>query len=97
MKMLLLLLLPVLLFSQKSPYGQIEKYMDNQNQINRFGGTVIVMRKDSILLKKAYGYADLEWNVKNTVDTKFVLASVSKYFTAIAVMQLVERKPVVTR
>ena len=49
------------------------------------------MRNDSVILKKAYGSADLEWNVPNTVDTKFVLASISKYFTAIAVMQLVER------
>lgn len=92
MKFLVLLLLPCFLAAQKSSFDRIEKYMDAQHQINQFGGTVIVMRHDSIILKKAYGYADLEWNVPNTIDTKFVLASVSKYFTALAVMQLVERK-----
>ena len=70
---------------------KIEQYMDSQFRVNKFGGTVIVMKNEAVILKKAYGYADMEWNVKNTVDTKFVLASVTKYFTAIAVMQLVEK------
>ena len=84
--------MPILSFSQINSIDKIEKYMDAQSNVNKFGGAVIVMRNDSIILKKAYGYADLEWNVKNTIDTKFALASISKYFTAIAIMQLVERK-----
>ena len=92
MKIILLLLMPILSFSQISSIDKIEKYMDAQSNVNKFGGAVIVMRNDSIIVKKAYGYADLEWNVKNTIDTKFALASISKYFTAIAIMQLVERK-----
>lgn len=88
---LLLLLIPFVLLGQKNAFKDIEKYMDAQSQINKFGGTVIVMQNDSVILKKAYGYADLEWNVKNTIDTKFVLASITKYFTAIAIMQLVEK------
>ena len=92
MKIIVLLVLPILSFSQIKSFDKIEKYMDAQSNVNKFAGTVIVMRNDTVILKKAYGYADLEWNVKNTVDTKFVLASISKYFTAIAIMQLVERK-----
>ena len=92
MKILFLIFLPTLLIAQTKSYDKIERYMDAQNNINKFSGTVIVMKNDSVILKKAYGYADLEWNVKNTVDTKFVLASISKHFTAIAIMQLVERK-----
>lgn len=91
MKIIALLLLPILSFGQKNTFDKIEKYMDAQHNVNKFGGTVIVMRNDSVVLKKAYGYADLEWKIENTVDTKFVLASISKYFTAIAIMQLVER------
>ena len=89
---IILLLLPILAFSQKNSFDKIEKYMDAQHNINKFAGTVIIVKNGNVLLKKAYGYADLEWNVKNTVDTKFVLASISKHFTAIAIMQLVERK-----
>ena len=88
---LLLLLIPFVLLGQKNTFKDIEKYMDAQSQINKFGGTVIIMQNDSVILKKAYGYADLEWNVKNTIDTKYVLASITEYFTAIAIMQLVEK------
>ena len=89
---LTMILFPLVIFAQNSLPEKLEKYMDKQLEINQFGGTVIVMKNDSVILKKAYGYADLEWEIKNTTDTKFVLASISKHFTAIAIMQLVERK-----
>jgi CubicO group peptidase (beta-lactamase class C family) len=92
MKFVFLILFPSLLFAQKKSIDKVEKYMDAQHNINKFSGTVLVMKNDTVLLKKAYGYADLEWKVNNTVDTKFVLASISKHFTAIAIMQLVESK-----
>lgn len=86
-----LFLFPIVLFGQNTTVTKLEKYMDAQSQINKFGGTVIVMKNDSVLLKKAYGLADMEWQTKNTLDTKFVLASITKYFTAIAIMQLVDK------
>ena len=44
-----------------------------------------------MILKKGYGYANFEWKIPNTPDTKFRLASVTKQFTAMLIMQLVER------
>ncbi len=70
---------------------QLEKYMDAQADINNFSGTVMVTKNDSILLKKSYGFADYEWEIENTIDTKFSLASVSKQFTAVAILQLAEK------
>lgn len=64
--------------------------MDAEVKINDFAGTVLITRNDSILLKKAYGLADYEWGINSTLDTKFSLASVSKQFTAAAIMQLDE-------
>lgn len=69
----------------------LENYMDAQASINNFSGTVLVTKNDAILLKKAYGLADYEWKTTNTIDTKFSLASVSKQFTAVAIMQLIEK------
>ncbi|RYZ78919.1 MAG: class A beta-lactamase-related serine hydrolase, partial [Proteobacteria bacterium] len=86
-----LLLLPIICSSQNPTAQQLSDYMQKQVEINDFSGTVIVMKDDSVLLKKAYGLANREFKVDNTVDTKFVLASVTKYFTAIAIMQLVEQ------
>jgi CubicO group peptidase (beta-lactamase class C family) len=70
--------------------------MDKQSEINKFGGTVLVMKNDSVILRKAYGEANMEWGIKNTADTKFVLASITKYFTALGITQLIERKQLST-
>lgn len=79
-------------YSQNELSSKLEKYMDAQFAVNDFSGTVLVSKNDTILLKKAYGFADYEWKVKNTIDSKFSLASVSKQFTAAAVLQLAENK-----
>lgn len=89
---LVLLLISTLGYSQKELIGKLENYMNAQFAINNFGGTVLITKNDSIILKKAYGLADYEWDIKNTVDTKFQLASVTKQFTATAILQLVEKE-----
>ncbi len=53
-----------------------------------FMGTVLVAKSGKILLDKGYGMADLEWSVSNTPDAKFRLGSITKQFTATAVLQL---------
>ena len=54
-------------------------------------GVALVVVRDGIILKKAaYGMADLEHGVPIETDTAFRLASVSKQFTAMAIMMLGE-------
>jgi CubicO group peptidase (beta-lactamase class C family) len=65
--------------------------MQGQHVINHFAGVVLVTRHDTVLLQQAYGLADQEWAVPNTPETKFALASVTKQFTAVAILQLAER------
>jgi CubicO group peptidase (beta-lactamase class C family) len=86
------LLVFILGYSQKELSNKLEKYMDAQFAINDFSGTVLVSKNDSVIFKKAYGFADYQWKVKNTIDSKFSLASVSKQFTAVAILQLEESK-----
>ncbi len=55
------------------------------------GASVLVMKDGNVLLEKGYGYADVK--TKKAVDpgaTIFRLASISKLFTWVSVMQLVE-------
>lgn len=93
MKLILIFILfPTLLFGQKNISTNLAKYMQAQVEVNKFSGTVLVTKNGSVLLKKAYGLADYEWNIKNTIDTKYSLASVSKQFTAAAILQLVDKK-----
>ncbi|BAP32644.1 beta-lactamase [Chryseobacterium sp. StRB126] len=71
---------------------KLSQYMKAQVDVNGFSGTVLIARKGSVLLREAYGYANYEWKIKTTPNTKYSLASVSKQFTAAAILQLAERK-----
>jgi CubicO group peptidase (beta-lactamase class C family) len=57
----------------------------------QFMGTVLVAKDGKIVFDKAYGSADLEWNVPNAPDTKFRLGSITKQFTAASILLLEER------
>jgi CubicO group peptidase (beta-lactamase class C family) len=65
----------------------IQSYVDS----NQFMGAVLVARGDQVLLSKGYGFANLEWKIPNTPETKFRLGSITKQFTAASVLLLEER------
>jgi CubicO group peptidase (beta-lactamase class C family) len=52
------------------------------------GASVVVIRDGQVVLRRAYGMADLERRIPTTAETDYRLASVSKQFTAMAVMLL---------
>jgi len=54
------------------------------------GAAIIVIQDGKVLQKSAYGMADLERGVPFEIDTSTRLASVSKQFTAMAIMMLEE-------
>ena len=56
----------------------------------RFSGAVLVADKGEVIYKEAFGFANRESDIPNTTDTKFRLASVSKQFCTMIVMQLVQ-------
>src|SRR5581483_8885750 len=53
------------------------------------GAALLVVEREQIAYRKCYGLADLETNRPITTDTSFYLASISKQFTAMAIMLLV--------
>jgi CubicO group peptidase (beta-lactamase class C family) len=65
----------------------VQSYVDAK----QFMGSVLVARGDAILFNKSYGMANLEWNVPNTPTTKFRIGSITKQFTAAAILLLEER------
>ena len=54
------------------------------------GAAVVVARGDSIVFARGYGLADVEHSIGVTPSTSFRLASVTKQFTAAAILTLVE-------
>ncbi|HEY4275362.1 MAG TPA: serine hydrolase domain-containing protein [Rhizomicrobium sp.] len=57
---------------------------------DRFSGAVLVARGGKPVFRKAYGLANREWNVPNDPETKFRIGSITKQFTAMAILQLQE-------
>jgi CubicO group peptidase (beta-lactamase class C family) len=56
-----------------------------------FMGTVLVARGDDVILRQGYGFANLEWRIPNVPSAKFRLGSLTKQFTAAAMLLLEER------
>ena len=57
----------------------------------QFMGSVLVARGDQIVFNKAYGSANLEWNIANTPTTKYRIGSITKQFTSASILLLEER------
>lgn len=68
---------------------ELDRLVTKYHQLRQFHGTVLVADAKGVILKKGYGFANLEWRVPNTPDTKFRLGSITKQFTAMVIMQLV--------
>ncbi|MEO8217709.1 MAG: serine hydrolase domain-containing protein [Acidobacteriota bacterium] len=60
------------------------------NEQRRFNGSALVAEHGKVILAKGYGKANFEWNIPNTPDTKFRLGSITKQFTSMVIMQLVQ-------
>lgn len=77
--------------AQPDPVAKIEEYMQAAMKADRFTGAILVARAGKILVSKGYGMADIEDDVPNAPHTKFRLGSVTKQFTAAAILLLQER------
>lgn len=82
--------------SATAPTGQaldtaLDAYLRAATRNEQFSGTVLLARGGKPVFVRSYGMANYELGVPNTPDTVFRLASVTKQFTALAVMQLQEQ------
>lgn len=55
-----------------------------------FAGTVLIAQGKTLLLRQGFGLADREWAVAHVPESKFRLGSLTKQFTAAAILQLME-------
>ncbi|HYO59968.1 serine hydrolase domain-containing protein [Archangium sp.] len=70
---------------------KVDRLMAPWSQGDTPGAAIIVIQDGRIVLKKGHGLANLESKKPITPDTAFLLGSVTKQFTAMAVMMLAER------
>ncbi|MBT8294596.1 MAG: beta-lactamase family protein, partial [Eudoraea sp.] len=70
----------------------IESFIQKMITEEHFKGVVLVAKDDKVIHAKGYGFA--QDSIRNTIHTKFHVASVTKQFTAAAIMQLVEQNSI---
>lgn len=92
---LITLSVTVLLISTNVSFGQdkakqIDKLMSLYSEYGQFNGSILVSEQGKIIYKKGFGMANMEWEIPNKPDTKHRLGSVSKQFTALLILKLVE-------
>lgn len=64
----------------------VQSYADR----SLFNGSMLVARNGEVIVKKGYGMANFEWEIPNTPDTRFRLGSLTKQFTSMVILQLVD-------
>ena len=85
-------------FSQntnKELINKIDSYLES-SVTNGFSGAVLVSKRGEIILSKGYGWADRENKIPNSPSTVFNIGSVTKQFTASAILKLVEQGKIKT-
>jgi CubicO group peptidase (beta-lactamase class C family) len=70
---------------------EIGAYLKRMGDADLFWGTIVIARDGEPVFAQAYGYANREKKIPNTLDTPFLLASMNKLFTGLAIGQLVEQ------
>src|SRR5262245_15545926 len=71
--------------------AKADAYLAAQASVNRFSGSVLVAKGDDVLVAKGVGLANIEHQVPNTPQTKFRLGSITKQFTATAILLLAQQ------
>jgi CubicO group peptidase (beta-lactamase class C family) len=88
------IILPFILISQSHSQplpNRIDSLVNDYAVNQQFMGTVLVAENGKVIFSKGYGLANVERNIPNTPETKFMIGSITKQFTAMLVTQLMEK------
>jgi CubicO group peptidase (beta-lactamase class C family) len=74
--------------SDRDITSKADTYLSKLVKAKLFSGSVLIARNGKVFLSKGYGEADREKHLVNTAQTKFRIASLTKQFTAMAILIL---------
>jgi len=89
-----LIVLFVLIVFAGNLFGQpstLESFIDSFTLKNNFNGTILVQQASGKKYQKSFGLANFQFKVPNTIETKYKIASITKLFTSVLIMQLAEK------
>src|SRR5262245_50709006 len=71
-------------------HTQLTEFLNTSIERHAFSGVISIRQKDTLLYERAAGYADRSNKIENTPETRFGIASGTKFFTALAIGKLIE-------
>jgi len=75
----------------QSKVEKLEELISIYTEYGQFNGSVLVAEKGEVIFKKGVGMANMEWDILNQPDTKHRIGSVTKQFTSMLTLQLIEQ------
>lgn len=90
MRLLIKVLFLLTTVAANGQVDKISKVLDEIDSKEHLSGVVLVGQSGQIIYQKAYGTANQSFGIANNLDTKFLLGSLTKQFTAMLIMQQVE-------
>jgi CubicO group peptidase (beta-lactamase class C family) len=89
-----LLALFILFVFANNLFGQspsINNFIDSFARKNNFNGTILIQKKTGISYQKSFGLANFQFKIPDKNETKYKIASITKLFTSVLIMQLYEQ------
>jgi CubicO group peptidase (beta-lactamase class C family) len=71
--------------------NELDEYLTASHEVWKFHGAALVAKDGKVLFKKGYGMASLELGVPSAPQMKYLIGSITKQFTAVAILQLEEK------
>ncbi|MBD0405318.1 serine hydrolase [Flammeovirga sp. EKP202] len=78
-------------FAQNDKIEKIDSVLSVSYEQGIFNGSVLVSMNGKDIYKKGFGYANFEYKIPNTVNTKFEIGSCTKQFTSMLILMLMEK------
>jgi len=72
-------------------HKSLDHYFHELEEQEKYSGVVLITQRETSLYAGAFGYASRSWKIKNTLDMRFDTASITKLFTAVATLQLIDQ------
>ena len=70
--------------------SKLDSIFDAKEIDNKFMGTLSIFKNNKEIYSRSTGYSDIKNNIKSNSNTKYRIASISKTFTSVLIMQLIE-------
>ncbi len=87
--LVLLMAIPSMKYAQTIE-TQIDQLMSDQYKTDASGATILVAKDGKVMLRKAYGKANMELDIDMTPENVFEIGSITKQFTAVGILMLME-------